>query len=126
MDDLLFLSQRIPYPPTKGEKIRHLQILRYLRRHFRVYLGCFVDDRVDWQHVETIRELCEECYFAPLRPGLARLASLHGLAGNDPLSRPYFHHGGLAWWISGVIERRLPAAAVGSSSEMAQVLVSDC
>jgi sugar transferase (PEP-CTERM/EpsH1 system associated) len=123
MDDLLFLSQRIPYPPTKGEKIRHLQILRYLRRHFYVYLGCFVDDPVDWQHIETIRELCEECYFAPLRPGLARLASLRGLAGNDPLTRPYFHHRGLAKWVSGIIERRRPAAAVVCSSVMAQYVV---
>jgi polysaccharide biosynthesis protein PslH len=29
--ELLFLTQRIPYPPIKGEKIRPLQILRHLR-----------------------------------------------------------------------------------------------
>ena len=123
MDDLLFLSQRIPYPPTKGEKIRHLQILHYLRNHFRVYLGCFIDDPLDWQHVETVRKLCEECYFARLRPRFARLASLRGLVGNDPLSLPYFHHGGLAKWSSGIIERRRPAVAVVCSSVMAQYVV---
>jgi len=123
MDDLLFLSQRIPYPPTKGEKIRHLQILRYLRQHFRVYLGCFIDDPLDWQYVETIREFCEECYFARLRPGLARLASLRGLVRNDPLSRPYFHHGGLANWSADIVERRRPTVAVVCSSVMAQYVV---
>ena len=30
MRELLFLTQRIPYPPIKGEKIRPLQILRFL------------------------------------------------------------------------------------------------
>src|SRR5260221_11925276 len=112
MDVLLFFPQRFPYPPTKGEKIRHLQILRYLRRNFHVYLGCLVDDPVDWQHIETIRELCEEGYFAPLRPGLARLASLRGPAGNDPLTRPYFHHPGLSKGVSGIIQRARPATAV--------------
>ena len=32
MADLLFLTQRIPYPPIKGEKIRPLQILQHLRK----------------------------------------------------------------------------------------------
>ena len=30
MPDVLFLTQRIPYPPIKGEKIRPLQILRHV------------------------------------------------------------------------------------------------
>ena len=44
--DLLFLSQRIPYPPTKGDKIRSWHILRHLSQRFRVHLGCFYDDPV--------------------------------------------------------------------------------
>ena len=31
MDDLLFLSHRIPYPPDKGDKIRAWHFLRHLR-----------------------------------------------------------------------------------------------
>jgi hypothetical protein len=30
MPDLLFLAQRLPYPPTKGEKIRAFHDLKYL------------------------------------------------------------------------------------------------
>ncbi len=48
MRDLLFLTQRIPYPPIKGEKIRPLNILLRLRRDFRIHLGCLVDDPLDW------------------------------------------------------------------------------
>jgi len=47
MAKLLFLTQRIPYPPIKGEKIRPLQILRYLRQFHDIHLGCLVDDPRD-------------------------------------------------------------------------------
>ena len=40
MPDLLFLTQRLPYPPIKGEKIRPLQILKYLDQWYDVHLGC--------------------------------------------------------------------------------------
>lgn len=44
MRDLLFLCQRIPYPPNKGEKIRAFRILDHLSRDYRIHLGCFIDD----------------------------------------------------------------------------------
>jgi len=37
MPDLLLLSQRLPYPPNKGEKIRYLQILKYLAQWYDIY-----------------------------------------------------------------------------------------
>ncbi len=123
MDDLLFLSQRIPYPPTKGEKIRHLQILRHLSKRYRVHLGCFIDDPGDWRHVETIKELCGECYFARLRPAFAKLAAVSALVGDEPLSCRYFHDAGLAKWTAEILERRRPAVAVICSSVMAQYVV---
>ncbi len=124
MDDLLFLSQRIPYPPTKGEKIRHLQILRHLSKRYRVHLGCFIDDPGDWRHVETIKELCGECHFARLRPAFAKLAAVRALVGDEPLSCRYFHDAGLAKWTAEILERRRPAVAVICSSVMAQYVVA--
>jgi hypothetical protein len=85
MPELLFLTQRLPYPPMKGEKIRPWQILQYLCKHYTVHLGCFVDDPADWQHLPRIRELCGETYFAPLHPRFAKLACLRGLLGDQPL-----------------------------------------
>jgi hypothetical protein len=45
--DLLFLTQRIPYPPIKGEKIRPLQILRHLAEHYTVHLAACRIQAVD-------------------------------------------------------------------------------
>ena len=44
MPRLLFLAHRIPYPPTKGDKIRAWHMLDHLAARHKVDLGCLVDD----------------------------------------------------------------------------------
>ncbi len=122
MDDLLFLCQRIPYPPNKGEKIRAFQILRHLARRYRVHLGCLIDDPADVQHVPVVRALCAEAHFAALDRGAARLRCLAGLAAGRPLSLAYFHHPGLKRWTGSLLARVRPAVAFIYSSAMAQYL----
>ena len=103
--DLLFLTQRIPYPPIKGEKIRPLQILRHLGQRYRVHLGCLVDDPADMAHVETVRALCASAYFAPLDRKLAKILCLRGLLTGEPLSVTFFHDSGLDAWVADVLRR---------------------
>ena len=64
MEELLFLAHRIPFPPNKGDKIRSFNALRFLSRHYRVHVGAFVDDPLDWQRVDELKALCAETYFA--------------------------------------------------------------
>jgi sugar transferase (PEP-CTERM/EpsH1 system associated) len=123
MPELLFLTQRIPYPPIKGEKIRPLQILRFLAERYKVHLGCLIDDPSDWQHVPTLKEICEETYFAPLNPRVATISCLRGLATGAPLSVLYFYHRGLDAWVQDLLARRRIDAAFVCSSAMAQYLV---
>jgi sugar transferase (PEP-CTERM/EpsH1 system associated) len=125
MQELVFLTQRIPYPPIKGEKIRPLQILRYLRQRYVVHLGCLIDDAADWQHTSIVRELCSETYFAKLSPRLAKLSCLRGLLTGEPLSLPFFYDRGLAGWVSDLLQRRRPAAAFVCSSAMAQYVLDE-
>lgn len=123
MRELLFLAQRIPYPPMKGEKIRSFHFLRHLCAGYKVHLGCLVDEPSDWEHVPLVREMCGESYFAPLHPHRARAACLQGLLTGEPLSVRYFRHRGLAAWVGGLLERRPITAAVICSSAMAQYLL---
>lgn len=123
MAELLFLAQRIPYPPTKGEKIRALQILQYLQQRFTVHLGCLIDDPADWQYVPKVQELCGETHFAPLNAKFAKLACVRGLFGPDPLSKFYFRSAGLANWVDDILARRKPAAAFICSSPMAEYVI---
>ena len=123
--DLLFLTQRIPYPPIKGEKIRPLQILRHLRERYEVHLGCLVDDVRDMEHVPTIATLCASSYFAPLDRRMAKITCLRGLLTGDPLSVTFFRDRGLQSWVDGVLRRIRPQAVFICSSNMAAYVLDN-
>ena len=101
MNELLFLAHRIPYPPTKGDKIRSFHVLKQLTRDYRVHLGTFVDDPDDWRHVPEVRALCGETCFVQLRPLLARLRSLAALVRGEPLTLSYYRSRHLQAWACG-------------------------
>jgi sugar transferase (PEP-CTERM/EpsH1 system associated) len=54
--DLLFLAQRIPYPPDRGDKIRTFHELRHLAGLGRVHLACFADDEEDAANLAGLRQ----------------------------------------------------------------------
>ena len=119
MPDLLFLTQRIPYPPIKGEKIRPLQILKYLRQFFDVHLGCLVDDPRDAEHIEVLRPLCKTSHFAELDRKRAKVTCLRGLLTGEPLSVTFYHDNGLAAWVRRTLAEVKPRAVFICSSNMA-------
>ena len=123
MPDLLFLSQRIPFPPNKGDKIRSFHVLNHLSRSWRVHLGCFIDDPEDWKHADAVRALCADVHLVGLAPLRARLRCLRGLVTGAALNLPYFPDYGLAGWVGRVLAERRPAAAYVFSSAMAQYLL---
>jgi sugar transferase (PEP-CTERM/EpsH1 system associated) len=122
--DLLLLTQRIPYPPNKGEKIRHFQILKHLAKNHNVHLGCLVDDPDDWQHVETVKSLCADAYVARLDRRFDALSHLKALATGDALSVALYRHAGLAAWVSRTLATVRPDIVFVCSSNMAPYVMS--
>ena len=116
---LLFLAQRIPYPPTKGEKIRHYNILRHLARSYDIHLGCLVDDPADSVHVPTVRALCADAHFATLDRGRAKVTCLAGLLRGEPLSVSFYRDRKLAAWVGRVLREVRPEVVFVCSSNMA-------
>jgi len=117
--DCLFLTQRLPYPPIKGEKIRPLQILRHIARTHRVHLGCLIDDPDDRAHIATMQALCADLYVADINRRRARFGCLRGLLTGEALSVRYFRHSGLAGWVRDAVHRLRPPLLFVSSSNMA-------
>lgn len=120
--DLLFLSQRIPYPPNKGDKIRSYNILKHLAQTHRIHLGCFIDDPDDWRHTATLEAMCASCHFAPLNPTVAKIRCLSAFLTRQPLNIPYYHDRKLGDWIDHTIRSIQPDAAFMFSSQVAQYL----
>lgn len=119
MPQLLFLTQRIPYPPTKGEKIRTWHLLRHLARTHEVHLGCIVDDPEDLAHRAVLHGMCADTHFAWLDRRVAKLLCLRGLLTGEALSVTFYRDRGLAAWVRRVLREVRPEIVVVCSSNMA-------
>ena len=123
MADLLFLAQRLPYPPTKGEKIRAFHDLKYLARWYDIHLGCLVDDPEDMAYVDTLRPMCRDIHVARVDRRIGRVTCLRGLLTGEALSVTYFRNRGLADWVRTVTETIRPAVTFVYSSNMAPYIL---
>ncbi|CAK0757072.1 polysaccharide biosynthesis protein PslH [Azospirillaceae bacterium] len=117
---LLFLSQRIPYPPNKGDKLRSFAVLRHLSSLWDVHLGCFIDDPVDWGYIEEVKAYCADLFCVGLDKRWAKIRSLRGLVTGASLSEPYFYNASLARWVDKVLTEARPSAIFLYSSVMGQ------
>ncbi len=117
---LLFLVHRLPYPPNKGDKIASFNLLRFLAERYDVYVGTFIDDPDDKQHLDKVREYCVELCAPEIDPGIARFASLRGLFNGEALSLPYLRNRVLSDWTDRVLGEYRPERIVIFSGPMAQ------
>jgi sugar transferase (PEP-CTERM/EpsH1 system associated) len=116
MRSVLFLCHRLPWPPSKGDKIRSYHVLRRLAQHYRVYLGTFVDDPADWQYLAPVEALCAEVCVRPLTPWQTRTRALGSLMRGDALTVGVYRDSVMQRWIEGLlIEHKLDLALCYSS-----------
>lgn len=120
---ILYLVHRIPYPPNKGDKIRSYHILKELNKHFKVYLGSFIDDINDRQYKSILEQQCEECFFQEIDPKFAKIKSLRGLLSGEALSVPYYTSDKFQSWVDGIIQREKIDGILIFSSTMAQFVL---
>ena len=120
MEPLLYLVHRIPFPPTKGDKVRSFHLLRYLAERYEVHLGTFVDDPADTVHIPRLSEYCASSKVVAIQPALARIRSATGLWTGEPLTLRYYRDASLAQWVNDVVRERGIARVVVFSSAMAQ------
>ena len=123
MSDVLFLSQRLPYPPNKGDKIRSWHFFRELAQRHRMHLGCFIDDKADWKYAAEMEQRCASSLILPLDPLTARLRSLAGLFTGEALTLPYFRRRAMSRWVAMTVRLHRPSVVFVFSSAMAQYVV---
>lgn len=120
MANLLYLVHRLPYPPNKGDKVRSYHLLRHLLQKHRVFLGTFIDDPDDEQHLPTLKAMCPDLHVERIQPRTARLMSATGLLRGEALSLSYYRNAGMRRWVEQVAQAHTLQASVVFSSAMAQ------
>ncbi|MGF1692177.1 TIGR03087 family PEP-CTERM/XrtA system glycosyltransferase [Photobacterium kagoshimensis] len=123
-EPLLYLCHRIPFPPNKGDKITTCNVLKFLSRHFDVYLGCFIDDQFDQRYVSDVQALCADTLFIPLNPSVAKVKGLRAFLTGDPITVPYYSHQKMQRWVNKVITTHGIEKAFVYSGCMAQYLLA--
>lgn len=120
MRDLLFLCHRLPFPPNKGEKIRAYHALQFLRQHFRVHLGTFLDYDEDAAHARQLATGCASSCFVRMPPHWARLSGVSALLRDEALSLSYFRNAALQRWVTKTLAEQRIDTCLAYSGPMAQ------
>ena len=124
-DDVLFLSQRVPHPPDRGDRISTYHFLRHLRESgVRVRVGCLAEDERDLAAVEELRGMVAEVAAPRIAPRRAKLLSLRGLVTGEPLTLPYFRNRALQRTVDRWIREAPPRLVFVYSSSMAQYVLA--
>jgi sugar transferase (PEP-CTERM/EpsH1 system associated) len=93
---ILFLSQRVPEPPNKGDKIRSHHLMRRIASRHAVHLACLFDEPSEREHAATAEQWAASVT-ARLRHSAesAVRGAASALVGN-PMSVGFFRSGALA------------------------------
>ncbi|RIZ53018.1 TIGR03087 family PEP-CTERM/XrtA system glycosyltransferase [Vibrio sp. PID23_8] len=122
-EPLLYLCHRIPYPPNKGDKITTFNVLKFLNKHYDVYVGCFIDDPNDKQYTDNVAKLCKECFFVDLNPTLAKIKGLTAFGRGEPITLPYYRSSKMQSWVNRTIAEHSITKAFIYSGCMAQYVL---
>lgn len=118
---VVFLCQRVPYPPDRGDRITTWNFLQHLLdRGARVWLGCFTEEDRDLDGVRFLQQRCHEVVAPRLDRRWRKLTSLRGLLTDEPLTLPFFRHPALQAAVDRWFEQHVPDLVYVYSSSMAQ------
>lgn len=117
---ILFLAQRVPYPPNRGDKIPTYHYVRHLARDHEVTVACLADGRADLANVDGLRSMVRGVEAVPVSPVRAKCRALAALAGSRPLTVAYFDEPELRGRVRRLVEDGRVDAAVVFGSGVAQ------
>lgn len=123
MIKLLYLAQRIPFPPDKGDKITTFHVLKYLSQRADVYLAAFADDPMDMQYVGELEKYCRGVFIRPLDPRWAKVCALKSFARNEALTLGYFFDHKMRRWIDNTVSTQAIDQIFIYSSAMVQYVL---
>lgn len=87
---ILFLTARLPYPPTRGDRLRAYHFLRVLSREHRLTLLSFIGNEHEAGNLNPLRAFCEDIQLVHRPPWQSTLSAAAGLWRPLPLQALYY------------------------------------
>lgn len=88
--EILYATQRVPFPPNRGDKLAAYHAVRHLARSHRVTVAAPADSSQELENAEALRGLGVDVLTAALPPWRSRLAVVRALLAGRPLSPAFF------------------------------------
>lgn len=117
---ILFLTQRLPYPPNRGDRIRAYHFLKHLSRTHTLHVGSLLMDRIDKEGVKPLVDICEKTFLHSLPQWRRVFNCLLALFSGKSFSCAYFYSGKLKKKIKEAHKNEKYDMVFISSSSMAQ------
>lgn len=90
--NILFLTQRVPYPPNKGDKLRAFHEIKFLSQHHEISLVCLADNKEDFAYKDALQNFCQSVDIVAHSRLISNTRALLGLAfSSEPLTRAFFY-----------------------------------
>jgi polysaccharide biosynthesis protein PslH len=117
---ILFMTQRLPYAPNRGDRLRAYQMLRVLRESATVDVVSLVHDREEAAHASDLAALADRVLTLPV-PRLRNLArAVPALATSTPLTHVLLDSPGAAAALGRFVSDRRPDVVLAYCSSMAR------
>src|SRR5262245_38223519 len=100
--NILYITQRVPYPPNRGDKIASYNAIRHLARRHTVHVAALAESEEELGHADELRRLGFSVEVALQTPGQARMGAVRAVATGVPLSVGYYRSRELASRIAGL------------------------
>ena len=120
--NILFLAQRVPYAPDRGDRIRAWNILRFLKAQgHRVWVVAVAHDRTELERAGELEGLVEgwDCALLPRRRNIAR--ALAALPGSRPLTHVLLDSASLRSRLPGLVREFSPGVVYAFCSGLANL-----
>ncbi|MBK9383251.1 MAG: TIGR03087 family PEP-CTERM/XrtA system glycosyltransferase [Planctomycetes bacterium] len=113
---ILFLSQRVPYPPDRGDKITTYHVMRHLKERHELVSGCFLEEPKEEGYAAKLRGMGVRVHGFPIRPRARKLWALRALLTTQPITLPYFYDRRLANAVASEVAQGVDLLLAYSSS----------
>ncbi|MCC6817879.1 MAG: glycosyltransferase, partial [Bacteroidia bacterium] len=90
---ILFIANRFPYPPFRGDKLKIYNLAKRISKHHEIDLITFAENPDDLKYLPELEKIFNKCIIIDLPKWQSLLQVGLGLLGKNPLQVNYFKSG---------------------------------
>ena len=117
---ILYIAQRLPYPPNRGDRIPTFNHIRFLSRRHEVHVASLLESESEMEYVAKLSDWAESVTVSMQKFFQHSTGKAKAMLNGRPRSLGHFHNAAFGESVQRVIREKGIEAVVVFSSSMAQ------